>query len=275
MWNLLLGLTAIASGYVASEGANGNRIARSILDNFMLPPDYTVEGELVSVVIPCYKEEDYIENVVTAISNQTYRPIEVIISDESDYESMVKTSAIVEQYGASFIHNDAKNVSIGRNLGARVAKGHILLFLDADAIIGKDYVERLVKCLNREGVYLSHGVDVQISDDNTDISVFAQGGHMISNNMASINSTHTRGSGLCMRFDDFWLLNGFDEGMDAMVTEIGEDWELGARVVEKWGINSIFFDKGAFAIDIHRRPAKKSGTAVWSDRAWRKGQSFD
>lgn len=82
----------------------------------------------ISVIIPTYCEEKLLPKVLESITQQIYRPLEIIIADN---HSPDKTREIARSYGAQVV--DGGSVAQGRNAGARVAQGEYLLFLDADS----------------------------------------------------------------------------------------------------------------------------------------------
>jgi glycosyltransferase involved in cell wall biosynthesis len=89
---------------------------------------------LVSIIIPCKNEEAYIGKLLDSLVLQNLTQIyEIIIADAGSTDS---TLSIIENYKDK-LHNlrviDGGLPSVGRNLGAKAAKGSILLFIDADA----------------------------------------------------------------------------------------------------------------------------------------------
>lgn len=93
----------------------------------------------ISVIVPAYNEEKYIENTLKSIINQrTKLRYELIVSDCKSNDQTVK---IVKRYTDKIIINDKKGVAYTRNNGALLAKGKILVFVDADTEIFSDYLE--------------------------------------------------------------------------------------------------------------------------------------
>jgi glycosyltransferase involved in cell wall biosynthesis len=89
---------------------------------------------LVSIIIPCKNEEAYIGKLLDSLVLQNLTQIyEIIIADAGSTDS---TLSIIESYKDK-LHNlkviKGGLPSVGRNLGAKAAKGSILLFIDADA----------------------------------------------------------------------------------------------------------------------------------------------
>jgi glycosyltransferase involved in cell wall biosynthesis len=95
---------------------------------------------LVSVVIPLFNKEDYIEETLASVVRQTYTSIELVIIDDasSDY-SVDKAKNFLEKHNGRFsnviIESRANTGQAGaRNDGINLAKGDFVAFLDADDI---------------------------------------------------------------------------------------------------------------------------------------------
>lgn len=93
---------------------------------------------MISIIIPAYNEEKYLPKLLKCIKHQTYKDYEIIVSDA---DSTDKTAQIAKQYGCKIVKGGLP--AIGRNKGAKSAKGSILLFLDADAQFDKDFLKNM------------------------------------------------------------------------------------------------------------------------------------
>ncbi len=95
----------------------------------------------VSIIVPAYQEEKYIEDTLKAIKNQTCKDIELIVVCNGCKD---KTPEIARKYADIVYETKKKGVSFARNMGAKLAREEILMFVDADTKLSKDVVERLV-----------------------------------------------------------------------------------------------------------------------------------
>ena len=95
---------------------------------------------MLSIIIPTYNEEKYLPKLLKCVKKQTYKNYEIIVADA---DSADKTRQIAKKYGCRVVKGGMP--AIGRNNGAKAAKGDILLFLDADSLIGKDFVKDSLK----------------------------------------------------------------------------------------------------------------------------------
>ena len=92
------------------------------------------QEELISIIIPIYNAEKYIERCINSLKNQTYKNIEIIcINDGSTDNSLniLKRIAITDNR-ITIIEQENKGVSVARNKGIESAKGKYIMFLDAD-----------------------------------------------------------------------------------------------------------------------------------------------
>ncbi|MEX0881601.1 MAG: glycosyltransferase [Candidatus Saccharimonadales bacterium] len=100
----------------------------------------------VSIVIPAYNEVTYIDRLLDALTKQSFKDFEVIVSDA---ESKDGTAEVVKRFedelDIKFIESPPKGPAHGRNIGAKLANGEWLLFLDADVDIDDpSFIQTLV-----------------------------------------------------------------------------------------------------------------------------------
>ena len=114
---------------------------------------------LVSIVIPVYNVEKYLEECLNSIINQTYKRIEVIIVNDGSTDSSLEICKHF-QLDDRIIIIDKKNegLSIARQVAVDNAKGEYLCIIDSDDYIDRDFIEKLA---------------YSICKDNSDISMCA------------------------------------------------------------------------------------------------------
>lgn len=125
---------------------------------------------LISIIIPIYNVEKYIEACLDSIYQQTYPNIEIIlINDCTTDNSIEKAKGIINKYNhkfpTSFInHEQNKGLSEARNSGMKIAKGEYIYFIDSDDEIAPTAIESLAKlALNYEGVDLVEGKKIRFN----------------------------------------------------------------------------------------------------------------
>lgn len=86
---------------------------------------------LVSIIIPAYNAEDYLEETIQSALNQTYDNIEIFIINDGSTDH---TAAIAGKFKdfATLINQSNQGVSVARNIGLQNSKGRYISFLDAD-----------------------------------------------------------------------------------------------------------------------------------------------
>jgi cellulose synthase/poly-beta-1,6-N-acetylglucosamine synthase-like glycosyltransferase len=100
---------------------------------------------LVSVIIPTKNEESVIEKTLQAVKKSTYRNIEIIVIDASSTDN---TRNIARKYTRKIYTDEGKGKGAALNLAVKKTRGELLYFIDADSIIEKSAVEKIVSSFN-------------------------------------------------------------------------------------------------------------------------------
>lgn len=101
----------------------------------------------VSVIIPVYNEEKYIESCIISLINQTYprEKMEWIVIDGNSTDETVK---IIEKYNKEYplkiINNPKRKTPISLNMGIRSSRGKYIIRFDAHATYSNDYIEKCI-----------------------------------------------------------------------------------------------------------------------------------
>lgn len=95
---------------------------------------------MISIIIPTLNEEEYLPHLLESIEKQDFDGYEIIVADAGSED---KTRKIAEKYDCKIIKGGLP--SEGRNKGAEVAQGDLLLFVDADSILPADFLSKVVK----------------------------------------------------------------------------------------------------------------------------------
>lgn len=118
-----------------------------------------MEKKLVSIILPVYNVEKYVQICLDSISGQTYPNIEVILVDDgsSDRSGLICDEYATKGKRVKVIHQKNAGVSSARNRGMEVAVGDYICFADSDDILMPDYVSYLV------GLLETYKVDVAVT----------------------------------------------------------------------------------------------------------------
>ena len=90
--------------------------------------------DLISVIIPVYNVENYVEKCVESVINQTWDNLEIILVDDGSKDlSGLLCDKLAEKYkNVQVIHQENKGLSVARNVGLEKSKGEWIAFLDSD-----------------------------------------------------------------------------------------------------------------------------------------------
>ena len=107
----------------------------------------------VSVIVPFYNVEGYIEKCLETLVNQTLDQIEIIlVNDGSKDRSIDIVKRFIEQYPNKIVYVEKENggLSDARNFGMKYAKGEYIAFLDSDDYVEKDMYENMYELAKKE-----------------------------------------------------------------------------------------------------------------------------
>lgn len=100
---------------------------------------------LISVIIPVYNVEQYLNECVESVLSQTYKNIEIILVDDGSTDASGKIcDRFAEKYNfVQVIHQQNAGQSTARNVGFNASSGKFIYFLDSDDYIAGDALEKL------------------------------------------------------------------------------------------------------------------------------------
>ena len=101
----------------------------------------------VSIIIPAFNSEDFLERCVKSAINQTYDNIEIIIVDDGSTDETAKISKSLKESNdrIKYIFQENRGLPSARNTGMELATGNYYYFLDSDDTIDNDLIESLIK----------------------------------------------------------------------------------------------------------------------------------
>lgn len=99
----------------------------------------------VSVIIPTYNEEKDLPNAIESLGFQTFTDFEIIVVDDGSTDNTKEVLRNLQSpiSNLHFLEQDHKGAGAARNLGAKKAKGEILVFVDADMTFDESFLEKL------------------------------------------------------------------------------------------------------------------------------------
>ena len=104
---------------------------------------------LVTLIIPIYQAEQYLNNCLETIVHQTYDNLEIILVDDgsTDKSSLLCDEWAMKDTRIKIIHKKNEGRSIARNVGLNNATGDYIVFVDSDDWISNTMIEKLIKNL--------------------------------------------------------------------------------------------------------------------------------
>lgn len=102
---------------------------------------------LISVIVPVYNVEKYLDKCVESIVNQTYKNLEIILIDDGSPDNCPKICDAWAEKDSRIkaIHKKNGGVSFARNTGLEIITGEYVTFVDSDDWIENDYISTLLE----------------------------------------------------------------------------------------------------------------------------------
>jgi glycosyltransferase involved in cell wall biosynthesis len=130
-----------------------------------------MENVKVSVIVPIYNAENYLEACLKSILEQTFKDFELILVDDGSKDRSLK---ICETFAESddrvvVIHQENCGSSSAKNTGLKVANGEYIAFCDADDTIDTDYIQNLYQGVLLDNVDVCIGNFAFITEKNGEI----------------------------------------------------------------------------------------------------------
>jgi glycosyltransferase involved in cell wall biosynthesis len=107
---------------------------------------------MISFIIPAYNEEALLGLTLSALNGAAWRlgqPFEIIVVDDASTD---RTAAIAKEHGVRVIAVQNRQIAATRNAGARAAQGDLLVFVDADTVVGDTVIRAAIKAVRRGAV---------------------------------------------------------------------------------------------------------------------------
>jgi glycosyltransferase involved in cell wall biosynthesis len=102
------------------------------------------QAALVSVIIPCYNQAQFLAEAIESMLAQTYREIEIIVVDDGSPDD---TREVVSRYpGVRYMRQENQGLASARNTGFKQSKGEYVVFLDADDHLTPNAIESHLSC---------------------------------------------------------------------------------------------------------------------------------
>ncbi len=116
-----------------------------------------MEQKQVSIIVPIYNLEKYLDKCINSLIAQTYKNLEIYLVDDGSKDS---SGEICDRYAELdkriiVIHQQNGGAAAARNAALEVCKGDYIAFVDGDDYIAADYIQTLVACLEKHNAQIS------------------------------------------------------------------------------------------------------------------------
>lgn len=108
--------------------------------------------QLISVIIPVYNVEKYLNVCIQSIVKQTYKNLEIILIDDgsSDQSPKICDNWVKNDSRIRVIHQDNQGAAMAKNQGLEIASGDLITFVDSDDCIKENAYERLYQLMQEQ-----------------------------------------------------------------------------------------------------------------------------
>jgi glycosyltransferase involved in cell wall biosynthesis len=175
---------------------------------------------MLSVIIPAFNEENLLPLLLESLRTQTFQDFEVIVSDA---DSKDKTKEIAKLWGCKIIKGGSP--SVGRNRGAKVAKGDILVFLDSDVVLPKEFLSETLREFKHRELDIAGCYSQPLSDKDIDFIIYGTANAYLK--IAQFFLPQAPGHCIIVKKEIHEKIKGFDETI-----KINEDFDYINRAAE-------------------------------------------
>lgn len=111
-----------------------------------------MEQKKVSIIVPVYNVEKYLQICIDSLITQTYSNLEIILVDDASTDNcpVICNMAAKNDNRIKVIHKCNGGAASARNVGLNISNGDYICFVDSDDYVEKDYVKTLVKVLEEK-----------------------------------------------------------------------------------------------------------------------------
>lgn len=123
--------------------------------------------DLISIIIPVYKVEPYLNRCINSVVNQSYKNIEVILIDDGspDHCPQICDEWVEKDERVIAVHKKNGGLSDARNCGLNLAKGKYVCFIDSDDYVASTFVEVLYEMINKKQILIAAVGIKKVYDD--------------------------------------------------------------------------------------------------------------
>lgn len=196
----------------------------------------------ISVIIPSLNEEKYIKYPISGLKNQSFKSFETIVVDGASED---RTREIAKK-SAKVVIETRKGASAGRNKGASISKGKILVFIDADTKPSRGLLSAYADAFKDKSIVAATGPIYPLEKANIRIRLGYEAVSVYFVKFTiSVGMPSVVGSNFAVRADAFRKVKGFDENLLTY-----EDWDLSNKLKKLGKI--VYIDDAVVKTSVRR-----------------------
>lgn len=209
-------------------------------------------GSLVSIIIPAWNHGRELMECLKSIETQTYRSLEIVVVDDASTD---ETQTLLAAYRSSLPFKTIRlemnrGAAAARNEGARLASGEYLLFVDADAALRPDAIQRMAETLEAR------------PDASFSYSSFRFGWKKFKSRLFDAAELRRRPYIHTTALVRRTAFPGFDESLKKF-----QDWDLWLTVAERGG-TGVWIHEVLFKISVGRKGMSRWLPSVFHVVPW-------
>jgi len=178
---------------------------------------------LISIIIPCYNNKNVIFDAINSALTQSYSNVEVIVVDDgsTDHSYEFILANVKDFRNLQVVRQENQGPAAARNTGFNLSCGEYLVFLDADDILHRDYIENCQRAYeNDPGLNIVY-CDAELFENKTGpwkLKPFSENTILLYNSIPVF---------AMLRASVFLQIGKYDTGL-----RCAEDWELWIRLLQ-------------------------------------------
>ena len=193
-----------------------------------------MKTQLVSIIVPCYNQAQFLDEALQSVLDQTYTNWECVIVNDgsSDHTEEVAQKWVAKDARFKYIYKENGGLSSARNAGISKAMGEFILTLDADDKYEATFIEKaLAVMLSNNNIGVVSSWEIRFIDDKQFGERHPKGG-----TIKDFLFTNAAIGTSLFRKECWEIVGGYDENMKKGY----EDWEFYIRVCKSgWTVHII------------------------------------
>jgi glycosyltransferase involved in cell wall biosynthesis len=188
------------------------------------------QERLVTIIVPCYNGEAFLEEAIRSALTQSYAAVEVLVIDDGSTDN---SAAIARRFPVRLVQQENRGLSGARNRGVRESTGSYIVFLDADDRLLPEAIEHGLQALEaRPDCAMAVGDHVFISSDGSSLGKSGKTGSAGSPYEKLLKSNFIEMiSSVLFRRSIFDQVGGFKSAL-----RVAEDYDLYLRIARMWPV---------------------------------------